>query len=42
VPDQKFDYFLSDPPFGVEWKKVEREVRDEHEKLGMGRRFGTG
>lgn len=40
--DQKFDYFLSNPPFGVEWKKVEREIRDEHEKLGMGGRFGAG
>jgi type I restriction enzyme M protein len=39
---EKFDYFLSNPPFGVEWKKVEREIRDEHEKLGMGGRFGAG
>jgi type I restriction enzyme M protein len=23
----KFDYMLSNPPFGVEWKKVETEVR---------------
>ncbi len=39
---ETFDYFLSNPPFGVEWKKVEREIRDEHEKLGMGGRFGVG
>ncbi len=38
----KYDYFLSNPPFGVEWKKVERDIRDEHEKLGMGGRFGAG
>ena len=37
-----FDYFLSNPPFGVEWKKVEREIRDQHEKLGMSGRFGAG
>jgi type I restriction enzyme M protein len=37
-----FDYFLSNPPFGVEWKKVEKDIRDEHEKLGMGGRFGAG
>jgi type I restriction enzyme M protein len=39
---EKFDYFLSNPPFGVEWKKVEREVRDEHDKQGMSGRFGAG
>lgn len=38
----RFDYFLSNPPFGVEWKKVEREIRDEHRKLGMNGRFGAG
>ena len=38
----RFDYFLSNPPFGVDWKKVERDIRDESEKLGMGGRFGAG
>lgn len=42
LPGEKFDYFLSNPPFGVEWKKVEREVRDEHDKQGMSGRFGAG
>jgi len=37
-----FDYCLTNPPFGVEWKKVEKEVRDEHERLGMRGRFGPG
>ena len=41
-PDRRFDYMLSNPPFGVEWKKVEKEVRQEHEKLGMNGRFGPG
>ena len=41
-PDQKFDYMLSNPPFGVEWKKVEKVIRDEHEKRGHGGRFGPG
>ena len=31
-PHRKFDYMLSNPPFGVEWKKVEKEVRKEHER----------
>ena len=39
---ERFDYMLSNPPFGVEWKKVEAVVRDEHEKLGMSGRFGAG
>lgn len=39
---QKFDYMLSNPPFGVEWKKVEKEIRDEHNKLGYAGRFGAG
>src|SRR5882757_2173434 len=30
-----FDYMLSNPPFGVEWKKVEKEVRKEHESSGF-------
>ena len=26
---ERYDYLLANPPFGVEWKKVEREIRDE-------------
>jgi type I restriction enzyme M protein len=37
-----FDYCLANPPFGVEWKKVEKEVRDEHEREGFSGRFGAG
>jgi type I restriction enzyme M protein len=39
---KKFDYMLSNPPFGVEWKKVEKEVRKEHEQQGYNGRFGPG
>ena len=39
---KKFDYMLSNPPFGVEWKKVEKEVRKEHESQGYNGRFGPG
>ncbi|THK37648.1 SAM-dependent DNA methyltransferase [Ensifer sp. MPMI2T] len=38
----KFDYMLSNPPFGVEWKKVEKEIRAEHEQKGFKGRFGPG
>lgn len=37
-----FDYMLSNPPFGVEWKKVEKAVREEHEDMGYRGRFGPG
>ena len=39
---RKFDYMLSNPPFGVEWKKVEKAVRLEHENKGFDGRFGPG
>jgi type I restriction enzyme M protein len=39
---QRFDYMLSNPPFGVEWKKVEAAVRAEHQKQGHDGRFGPG
>ena len=41
-PGRHFDYMLSNPPFGVEWKKVEKEVRREHEAQGFAGRFGPG
>lgn len=30
----KFDLMLSNPPFGVEWKKVQKQVTDEHKHRG--------
>ncbi|MNS11099.1 Type I restriction enzyme EcoKI M protein [compost metagenome] len=41
-PTRHFDYMLSNPPFGVEWKKVEKVVRAEHEQQGFNGRFGPG
>jgi type I restriction enzyme M protein len=41
-PHRKFDYMLSNPPFGVEWKKVEKAIRKEHEDKGFDGRFGPG
>jgi type I restriction enzyme M protein len=37
-----FDYALSNPPFGVEWKKIERDVRKESGEQGHNGRFGPG
>jgi len=39
---QTFDYCLANPPFGVEWKKVETDIRKEYDQLGFNGRFGAG
>jgi type I restriction enzyme M protein len=39
---ETFDYMLSNPPFGVSWKKVAKAISKEHENLGYGGRFGAG
>jgi type I restriction enzyme M protein len=39
---QQFDYMLSNPPFGVEWKKIEKDIRKEAETQGHNGRFGPG
>jgi type I restriction enzyme M protein len=38
----QFDYMLSNPPFGVEWKKIQKEIKKEHEQEGFNGRFGPG
>ena len=38
----KFDYMLANPPFGVDWKKIEADVKDEHTLKGFNGRFGPG
>ncbi len=40
--DKRFDYGLSNPPFGVDWKDQREFVDDEHAKLGFTGRFGPG
>jgi len=42
LADEKFDYMLSNPPFGVEWRKYEKEIKAEADKIGFGGRFGAG
>ncbi|WP_415405673.1 type I restriction-modification system subunit M [Sulfurovum sp. CS9] len=42
LEDNKFDYMLSNPPFGVEWKKVQKTVVAEYEEQGYNGRFGPG
>ncbi len=40
--EETFDYFLTNPPFGVDWKKQKNHIQDEHDKLGFEGRFGAG
>jgi len=42
LPDEHFDYMLANPPFGVEWKKVEDAVKKEAQTQGFAGRFGAG
>ena len=40
--NEKFDYCLANPPFGVKWEKVQKQVQEERKNLGYGGRFGAG
>jgi type I restriction enzyme M protein len=43
LPDKMLRlHALSNPPFGVEWKKIEKEIRKEAEEQGFNGRFGPG
>jgi type I restriction enzyme M protein len=39
---ERFHYCIANPPFGVDWSKVEEPIREEHETLGFDGRFGAG
>lgn len=41
-PNDRFDYLIASPPFGVDWKKVADVVRYQHSELGYAGRFGAG
>jgi type I restriction enzyme M protein len=42
LPLEQFDYCLANPPFGVKWEKVQKQVQDEQASLGFAGRFGAG
>ncbi len=42
LTDERFDFMLSNPPFGVDWKKVQKQITDEHNQKGHDGRFGPG
>ena len=39
---RRFHYLMANPPFGVEWKDQEKQVKTEHALLGFAGRFGAG
>lgn len=41
-PGATFSYGLSNPPFGVDWKKQQKAVIEEHTQRGYAGRFGAG
>ena len=40
--DETFDYFLTNPPFGVDWKKQKNEIQRARDQDGPEGRFGAG
>ena len=42
LQDEQFDYMLSNPPFGVDWKKAKKIITDEYNNRGYAGRFGAG
>lgn len=40
--EMKFNYMITNPPYGVEWKNAEKVVKEEYEILGDSGRFGPG
>nr|WP_137888390.1 class I SAM-dependent DNA methyltransferase [Pseudomonas sp. 2FE] len=42
LPHEQFDYCLANPPFGVKWEKVQKQVQGEQASLGFAGRFGPG
>ena len=39
---KSFHYMLSNPPYGVDWKKYQDPIREEAQTLGAKGRFGAG
>lgn len=42
LPYEQFDYCLANPPFGVKWENVQKQVQAEHSQQGFAGRFGAG
>lgn len=42
ITSGRFDYFLANPPFGVDWKRQKSILEKERDKQGFAGRFGAG
>lgn len=42
MPGETFGYQISNPPYGVDWKKSQAAVKKEYDELGFAGRFGAG
>ncbi|MCY4458885.1 MAG: class I SAM-dependent DNA methyltransferase [Albidovulum sp.] len=40
--ERKFHYILSNPPYGVDWKKYQEPIKAKAENIGFDGRFGAG
>lgn len=41
LPGKEFNYMLSNPPFGKDWKNIREEIENEHRRGALGR-YGPG
>ncbi len=41
-PNERFDFVIANPPYGKDWKTVEKVVKEEHQNRGYAGRFGPG
>jgi type I restriction enzyme M protein len=39
---ETFDYMLANPPYGKDWKTIEKDIKKENATLGFAGRFGAG
>jgi type I restriction enzyme M protein len=39
---KSFDYCISNPPYGVDWKKYQEPIENEHKTKGFDGRYGAG
>ncbi len=39
---KQFDYCISNPPYGVDWKKYQEPIEKEHKTKGFDGRYGAG
>ena len=39
---KQFDYCISNPPYGVDWKKYQEPIEKEHQTKGFDGRYGAG